>query len=409
MEQLSSQNTWQGSAIGLLDLDAFFASVEQLLHPEWRGKPVIVAGDPKGRSVVSTASYEARKFGVHSAMSSAEAQRLCPEGIWVHPHFSAYKKYSNKVMRILLDETPRIEQVSIDEAFFDVTPGIYSAERPEDICVRIQKRVQAIGITCSIGLSTTKSVAKIASDMKKPNGLYIVPKQSVGAFLAPLPIRALSGIGVATEQKLHALHIYTLRDLAFAPRDIIEKSLGKHGLTLQERALGLGDSMVTFRADVQEKKSISHEHTFAQDIMNKEMLSRTLGKLCDDLSARLRKEQLACGCVTIKLKDAWFKTTTMQTMLKTPMENEEDLRVAVLALFSKAWAGQALRLIGLGFSHLAKRQTPIQLVLSMNNKRSISHVKDEIREKFGLDALKSGRDLRLINEGNLKKNTSANQ
>ena len=175
---------WAGKAIGLLDLDAFFASVEQLDHPEWRGKPVIVGGDADRRGVVSTASYEARTFGVHSAMPAAQAARLCPDAIWTHGRFDRYREVSSRVMGIIEDETPLVEQVSIDEAFFDVTPGRYSRESPVDICRRIQGRVSELGVSCSIGLGVSKSVAKVASERDKPRGLTVVLPGSEASFLA---------------------------------------------------------------------------------------------------------------------------------------------------------------------------------------------------------------------------------
>lgn len=188
---------WDGRAIGLLDLDAFFASVEQLDHPAWRGKPVIVGGSPERRGVVSTASYEARAYGIHSAMPSYQARRLCPDALWTKGHFARYRELSEHVMRLLRDETPLVEQVSIDEAFFDVSPGRYSRESPIEICRRIQRRVSALGITCSIGLGTSKTVAKVASERQKPRGLTVVLPGTERGFLAPLPVRALSGIGAA--------------------------------------------------------------------------------------------------------------------------------------------------------------------------------------------------------------------
>lgn len=397
--QMDTELTWNGPAIGLLDLDAFFASVEQLLHPEWKSKPVIVGGDCERRGVVSTASYEARAYGVHSAMSSAAAKRLCPNGIWVHPHFDEYKKYSECVMDILLRETPLVEQVSIDEAFFDITPGTYSDERPEAICMRVQSRVQELGITCSIGLSTTKSVAKIASDMDKPNGLYIVPQESVRAFLAPLPVRALSGVGKATEHKLHSLHVFTLKDLALAPPDMIQEHLGKHGRVLQDHALGIDDASVSAQAEVSELKSISKEHTFARDMSDKETLLRAINSLCDALSARLRAKQRCAWRVGIKLKTADFHVKTTQVKLRGPEDKEGALKEAAEELFCKAWSpGAAIRLVGVEFSHLVPKEAPRQLVLGEKDERDVSLVKDEIRQRFGKDALKAGRDLRLAAE-----------
>ena len=197
MDAFTTDIPWSGPAIGLMDLDAFFASVEQLDHPEWRGKPVIVGGSPKHRGVVSTASYEARTFGVHSAMPSWQAQRLCPQAIWTRGNHARYREMSNKVMQVLKDETPLVEQVSIDEAFFDVSPGRFSKENPIDICRRIQRRVASLGVTCSIGIGVNKTVAKIASDRQKPRGLTIVLPGTEASFLAPLPVRVMSGIGHA--------------------------------------------------------------------------------------------------------------------------------------------------------------------------------------------------------------------
>ena len=201
---------WEGPAVGLLDLDAFFAAVEVLDHPEWRGKPLIVGGSADKRGVVSTASYEARKYGVHSAMPSAQAKRLCPDAIWVRGNYSRYREMSKKVMACILDETPLVEQVSIDEAFFDVTPGRYSRESPVSICRRIQSRVAELGVTCSIGIGVNKTVAKIASDMDKPRGLTVVLPGSEAEFLAPLPVRKMSGIGKASEAHLAMMGIHTL-------------------------------------------------------------------------------------------------------------------------------------------------------------------------------------------------------
>ena len=230
--------SWDGPAIGLLDLDAFFASVEQLDHPEWRGKPVIVGGDADHRGVVSTASYEARRYGVHSAMPSAEAKRLCPQAIWTHGHFDRYRELSARIMSIVEQETPLVEQVSIDEAFFDVTPGRFSRESPVAICQRIQKRVSTLGITCSIGLGTNKTIAKIASEKEKPRGLTVVLPGSERAFLDPLPVRAMSGIGASAEAKLIAMGIHTLGQLAQADPKRLERIFGIMGPRMIIRASG---------------------------------------------------------------------------------------------------------------------------------------------------------------------------
>ena len=236
---------WEGPAIGLMDLDAFFASVEQLDHPEWRGKPVIVGGSPDERGVVSTASYEARPYGVHSAMPSAQAKRLCPNAIWTHGHFDRYREMSAKVMAILADETPYIDQVSIDEAFFDITPGRFSRESPISITQRISARVAELGITCSIGLGCNKTVAKIASELDKPRGLTVVLPGTEAAFLAPLPVRAMSGIGGSAETALKRAGIHTLGALAQAPLERLRPVFGTNAEAMRLRAAGREVSSVS--------------------------------------------------------------------------------------------------------------------------------------------------------------------
>ena len=241
---------WAGPAIGLMDLDAFFASVEQLDHPAWRGKPVIVGGLPEERGVVSTASYEARPFGVRSAMPSAQAKRLCPHAIWTRGHFDRYREMSARVMSIIADETPFIDQVSIDEAFFDVTPGRFAAESPIAIVERIARRVSELGITCSIGLGSNKTVAKIASERDKPRGLTVVPPGTEAAFLAPLPVRAMSGIGKAAEAALHKAGIRTLGALADASLERLKPIFGTNTALVRDRAAGREISPVRALDDV---------------------------------------------------------------------------------------------------------------------------------------------------------------
>ncbi len=235
---------WEGPAILLVDLDAFFASVEQLDHPAWRGKPVIVGGDADARGVVSTCSYEARAFGVRSAMASALARQLCPEAIWTRGHFHRYREVSAAIMAILRDETPHVQQVSIDEAFMDVSPTAVNTEHPVAIARRIQDRVAALGVTCSIGVGVSKSVAKIASDRDKPRGLTVVYPGTEQAFLAPLPVRTMSGVGAAAEKVLKAHGIRTLGDLAAADTALLKRVFGKNGEMMRERALGADRSPV---------------------------------------------------------------------------------------------------------------------------------------------------------------------
>ena len=215
------------------------ASVEQLDHPEWRGKPVIVGGSPEKRGVVSTASYEARKYGVHSAMPSSTAARLCSDAIWTSGHFHRHREMSKQVMNILYDESPKLMQVSIDEAFLDITPTRTNTTHPVIIAHRIQNRVSKLGITCSIGLGASKSVAKIASNQNKPKGLTIVYPEQSEQFLATLPIKEMSGIGPVAEKKLRHYRIQTLGDLANADIALLHEVFGKNAQIMKDRAQGI--------------------------------------------------------------------------------------------------------------------------------------------------------------------------
>lgn len=226
------------------------------------GKPVIVGGSADRRGVVSTASYEARRFGVHSAMPSATARRLCPQAIWTNGHYARYKEMSAAVMAILVDETPLVEQVSIDEAFFDVTPGRFSQESPVLICARIRERVAELGVTCSIGLGVNKTVAKIASEREKPRGLTVVPPGTEAAFLAPLPVGRMSGVGPATQERLRRMGIHTLGELARSDQSMLEREFGVLGPRMALRASGRERSRVCEAAAEEEVKSVSNERTF---------------------------------------------------------------------------------------------------------------------------------------------------
>lgn len=390
--------TWHGKAIGLLDLDAFFASVEQLDHPEWRGKPVIVGGSAEKRGVVSTASYEARTFGVHSAMPSFQAKRLCPQAIWTHGHFDRYRDMSKKVMSFILDETPLVEQVSIDEAFFDVSPGRYSHEDPVKICQRIQARVANLGITCSIGLGTNKTVAKIASDKDKPRGLTVVRPGDEAAFLAPLPVRALSGVGSATERVLRGLHIRTLGQLARQDPQTMQARLGVSGPRLVERAAGREKSVVRLATELEQVKSVSNERTFARDLTTRAELMAAIGHVSELVGTRLRKKELKGMLVTLKLKFDYAHTHTAQRHLSSPTNNELVFGKVAQDLLPSLWnEGTPVRLVGVAISEFDA--PPQQLSLfgqdTVEDNSSLPQITDQLRARFGNDAISYGRDLRL--------------
>lgn len=402
-DELNVDVPWEGRAIGLLDLDAFFASVEQLDHPEWRGRPVIVGGDADRRGVVSTASYEARSFGVHSAMPAAQAARLCPDAIWTHGHFNRYREVSNEVMSIILDETPLVEQVSIDEAFFDVTPGRYSRESPVSICRRIQGRVSELGVSCSIGLGVCKSVAKVASEAQKPRGLTVVLPGSEAAFLAPLPVRAMSGIGPATEARLARMGIRTLGALAASSDDTLLSELGTMGPELRARAAGTERAAVGERARSDEAKSVSNERTFASDLTDEQAIRSALDATCAMVARRLRRKGLAGSCVTVRLKKDACTSRTAQARLDEPADDEALISPIAQRLLGQLWhQGMPVRLIGVGVSDFsAPRPTQLGLfddpeeLRRRETMRSLHKTTDALKERFGDEAIAFGRDLRL--------------
>ena len=406
MDNTTIDIPWNGRAIGLMDLDAFFASVEQLDHPEWRGKPVIVGGSPDRRGVVSTASYEARVFGVHSAMPSWQAKRLCPQAIWTPGRHQRYKEVSDQVMAILRDETPLVEQVSIDEAFFDVSPGRYSHESPITICRRVQERVSQLGVTCSIGLGVNKTVAKIASDRQKPRGLTIVLPGTEAAFLDPLPVRLMSGIGKSSESRLAQLGIKTLGQLARQDPERMRTIFGVAGPRMVNRAAGLEISRVRSYDEPDEVKSVSNERTFARDLVKRDELEAAIEYVSAMTGRRLRKKGLKGSQVTLKLKFDIYHTHTAQRQLDEPTDDEHVFGAVALELLDGLWhEGSGVRLVGVGVSGFDESR-PHQLdllsadpdpgdVRPKRDLRALSVAADDIRMRFGNDILSYGRDLRF--------------
>lgn len=395
---------WDGSAVGLLDLDAFFASVEQLDHPEWRGKPVIVGGSAEHRGVVSTASYEARRFGVHSAMPSAQARRLCPNAIWTRGNFPRYREVSAAVIDILSDETPLVEQVSIDEAFFDVTPGRFSRENPIEICRRVQARVAMLGVSCSIGLGVNKTVAKIASERDKPRGLTVIFPGTEASFLAPLPVSAMSGIGPATERHLVAMGIRTLGDLSQANPEKLRETFGMVGPRMVERAAGRERSRVAERAMPEEAKSVSNERTFDHDLTTGDEIRAAVLHIAAMTGRRLRRKGLAGSTVTLKLRFADLHVRTAQRQLPLPTNDEFTFGPVAVELLSSLWQeGTPVRLVGVGVSDFAEERG-LQMALfnesseasdSHRDQAALSKLTDALCDRFGDDAVSYGRDLRF--------------
>ena len=416
---------WHGRAILLVDLDAFFASVEQLDHPGWRGKPVIVGGDSGKRGVVSTASYEARKFGVHSAMPSVTAKKLCPNAIWTRGHYERYRQVSNEVMKILLDETPHVQQVSIDEAFMDVTPTSVNREHPVRIAMRIQERVEQLGVTCSIGVGSTKAIAKLASDMDKPKGLTVVMPGSEASFMAPLPVRALSGIGAAAERKLKANGIETLGELAQADDEVVVGLLGKTGQVMLDRARCLEDDAVDPDDEV---KSVSNEMSFAQDLTDASDVLAAVDAIAAKVARRLRRKGLAGSTLALKVRYADLSIRTVQRPLEKTDENEYDFVGQLHDMLDDLWKpGMALRLVGVAVSGFGKRgddhgqmslfddypkgegsssETGGSKAARRRSKANLVEAADKVKDRFGEDALRFGREFRL--DGTTTGTTSKN-
>lgn len=397
---------WEGPAVGLMDLDAFFASVEMLDHPEWRGKPVIVGGDAESRGVVSTCSYEARRFGVRSAMPSAQARRLCPDAIWTPGHFSRYREVSAQVMAIIADETPFLERVSIDEAFFDITPGRFDPVEPTEIARRISDRVASLGVTCSIGLGCNKTVAKIASERDKPFGLTVVRPGTEERFLAPLPVGAMSGIGKAAEARLNRMRIFTLGELARAPHETLAHIFGVNAEVMRARALGQEHSPVKRIDEAREVKSVSNERTFAQDLTDRKDIEAAIALLGESVGRRLRREGLTGSTVTLKIKYSYGSGRTAQRRLAHPTDDENIFVAAALELLDDFWReGMQARLIGIGmsgFDHEGGVQTDLfcemdETGAQASDKRSLSVALDAVRDKFGADAVSFGRQTRFDN------------
>ena len=365
-----------------VDLDAFFAAVEQRDHPELRGKPVIVGGDPRSRGGVSTCSYEARKFGVHSAMPLRTALSLCPDGIFVPVDGAKYQRVSREVMTVLRRFTPAVEQVSIDEAFLDVagSEGLFGTA--PDIARRIKAEVvAATGLTISAGVATNKLVAKVGSDLRKPDGLVVVQPGQEAAFLAPLEIRRLWGIGPKTAERLHGLGIRTIGELAALPVETLVRALGDHGATLHDRALGIDADPVVGGGEA--AKSVSHETTFEVDVTDAAEIERTLLALTEGVSARLRSAGLRAGTVAVKVRDSQFRTVTRQKTLPEPSDLTDTIWRAALELVRPEVRGKKIRLLGVAATQLGRPEQTTMFEVVDAKQRRVVDATDAVRRRFG--------------------------
>ncbi|MCX8007404.1 MAG: DNA polymerase IV [Coriobacteriia bacterium] len=382
---------WEGRAVLHVDMDAFFAAVEQLDDPALRGKPVIVGGDPSKRGVVATASYEARAYGVRSAMASATAVRLCPEAVWIRPRMDRYAEVSRAVREVFFGITPLVEVASIDEAYLDVTPGA-AGEDPALIARRIADAVREMGLSCSIGVATSKSVAKIASDRNKPGGITVVRPGEEEGFLAPLPVGALGGIGPSAQKRLARLGITTLGALASLDGRQARQVLGSFGPVAVQRARGIDPRPVVVERS---RKSVSSEVTFPADLSRDDAVAR-LGALVEKTAWRLRVRGVTGRTFVVKVRFADLTTRTAQTTVERPTDlASEMLPVAQELLCALVRPGAKVRLLGFGVSSLCEPVFQMDLfgVSSEGSRLRDSALEkhlDQIRERFGPDAVRRG-------------------
>jgi len=377
-----------------VDMDAFFAAVEQRDNPSLRGKPVIIGASPRkgtGRGVVSTCSYEARRFGVHSAMPISRAWRACPDGIYLSPDMSKYSVESKKIMEILAAFSPVMEKISIDEAFLDCsgTEHLFGDSRALGQSIK-EKILSERGLTASVGIASNKSVAKIASDLEKPDGLVICPPGEEAAFLAPLPVNRLWGAGPKTVERLEKMGITTIGELAAFSEEGLARRFGRWGARLRQMALGIDSRSLETENG---RKSISEERTFSRDTGKTEILEKMLLSLSQDVAAQLRRKKMKARTVHLKLRFSDFTTLTRSRTLQRYFDDTVTLHHAAGDLFRSVPRFQKVRLIGVGVSGMEEGKVYIQPSLFGENRgksRKVDRVMDEVARKHGKVITRAG-------------------
>jgi DNA polymerase-4 len=393
-----------------IDLDAFFCSVEENNDPSLRGKPFAVGGRPNQRGVVASCSYAARMFGIHSAMPMARAMRICPELIIVSGRHGDYGKISHQVMDYLNTLTPLVQQVSIDEAFLDLSDVPDSGE---DLARTIQKYIlDQFNLPCSIGVATNKLVAKIATNFGKASNRSAHPPQAIkvvlpgkeAEFLAPLPTKELWGIGPKTAARLDALGIHTIGDIAQIQKKDLIKYLGKFGAELEKRALGIDEGPVHSDDEV---KSISNETTFIHDVSDIQILYETLHSLSERVGRRLRKKSLKGNTIKLKLRWQDFTTLTRQATLPNSTNDDLEIYAAVKDLFNKTWKkGKPVRLLGVGVTQFSKPVKQLSLWDAPSKKDvNLFAAVDVLRDRYGKNTIMRGTDLQYKKTEKRDKNS----
>lgn len=376
-----------------VDMDAFFASVEQARNPALRGRPVVVGGRPDQRGVVAAASYEARRYGLHSAMPLAVAYRLCPQAVFLPGNFSLYETYSRCLLEMFRALTPLVEPLGLDEAYLDLTgfEALYGPARK--VAVDLKERIRReLGITASVGIASNKLVAKIASDQGKPDGLVEVAAGQEETFLAPLPVRSLPGVGRTTAQALRRLGINLVGELAQASLPVLRSLFGSMAPYLLQTARGLDPSPVE---EPGEAKSISRSTTFPQDTVDYALVRAVMGYLSERVGARLREEGKAARTVHLKLRFADFETITRSLTLSRPTDSDQALFPVAWRLLCQSLSGKKIRLVGVGVSGLAPQSFQTSLLEPQVTRQGVDRCLDAIRARHGFGAIQRGRTLLL--------------
>ena len=371
-----------------VDMDAFYASVEQRDHPEWRGKPVIVGGSSR-RGVVATASYEARASGVHSAMPAVKAKELCPDAIFAAPRFEVYKAVSAEIHEIMLNYAVEIEPLSLDEAFMDISGLCRKYETlgavGRDIKAEIKEKT---GLVASAGIAPNKFLAKLASDLDKPDGLRIIPYGKEREILVPLPVRRLWGVGNVTERKLRSAGLLTIGDIQKAPFAKLASVLGNQASLIQRLSFGVDDRAVDASRRI---KSIGDESTYEKDLTEPANIDRQIAIHSDVVAKRLRRHKLAGRTISLKIRFASFRTVTRSLSLEEGTDLQEEIYAAALELKKRIYMNEGVRLIGVTASNLAPPLETVDLFSTVREKQvKAAAVMDAIQEKFGEHALRKG-------------------
>jgi DNA polymerase IV len=375
-----------------VDMDAFFVSVEELFDPSLKGKAVVVGGRPNERGVVSAASYEARRFGVHSAMPLRTAAKMCPHAIFVDGHPERYRECSAKVYEVLNRFSPKLEMVSIDEAYVDMT----GTERLHGPPLRAAHALHATmktatQLNCSIGIGASRLIAKVCSDQAKPNGvLWVLPGAEV-KFLAPLDVRKIPGVGKVMEKRLQEQGIRKVGDLARRDERWLEQNFGVLGLALSGKSRGL-DAGAWFDNDIGEDvgpRSISHEHTYSHDTNDPKALEATLARLTEMVCRRLREQKLHARTLQLKLRYSAFRTLTRARTLEQPSSVDSEVLATIRELFRANWSGEAVRLLGVHASHFDDESEQLELLGGTSHEKwnQALSAADRLRERFGEDAV----------------------